>query len=74
MHRLEYKQLDKLRTFLLGVPFVALTATATEKYVPLLLLVNFTLIWLIFNMPSDSNYASHFLLNFSNCLFSQVCT
>ncbi|KAH9716722.1 werner syndrome ATP-dependent helicase [Citrus sinensis] len=43
--RLEYKQLDKLRTFLLGVPFVALTATATEKYVPLLLLVNFTLIW-----------------------------
>lgn len=45
MLRLEYKQLDKLRTFLLGVPFVALTATATEKYVPLLLLVNFTLIW-----------------------------
>lgn len=45
MLRLEYKQLDKLRTFLLGVPFVALTATATEKYVPLLLLVNFTVIW-----------------------------
>ncbi|KAJ4719262.1 ATP-dependent DNA helicase [Melia azedarach] len=29
--RLEYKQLDKLRAFLLNVPFVGLTATATEK-------------------------------------------
>lgn len=32
--RVEYKQLDKLRGVLLEVPFVALTATATEKYVP----------------------------------------
>jgi hypothetical protein len=32
--RVEYKQLDKLRDVLLEVPFVALTATATEKYVP----------------------------------------
>jgi ATP-dependent DNA helicase RecQ len=29
--RVEYKQLDKLRGVLLGVPYVALTATATEK-------------------------------------------
>jgi hypothetical protein len=29
--RVEYKQLDKLRNILLDVPFVALTATATEK-------------------------------------------
>ncbi|XP_047322421.1 ATP-dependent DNA helicase RecQ-like [Impatiens glandulifera] len=29
--RTEYKQLDKLRNVLLSVPFVALTATATEK-------------------------------------------
>ncbi|XP_058110814.1 uncharacterized protein LOC131253707 isoform X2 [Magnolia sinica] len=29
--RKEYKQLDKLRDFLLDVPFVSLTATATEK-------------------------------------------
>ncbi|KAL6516416.1 hypothetical protein OROGR_019721 [Orobanche gracilis] len=29
--RVEYKQLDKLRDFLSDVPFVALTATATEK-------------------------------------------
>lgn len=32
--RVEYKQLGKLRDVLLEVPFVALTATATEKYVP----------------------------------------
>ncbi|KAJ6885159.1 hypothetical protein NC652_031994 [Populus alba x Populus x berolinensis] len=31
--RVEYKQLNKLRGVLLEVPFVALTATATEKYV-----------------------------------------
>ena len=29
--RVEYKQLDKLRDILLDVPFVGLTATATEK-------------------------------------------
>ncbi|XP_022154483.1 uncharacterized protein LOC111021754 isoform X2 [Momordica charantia] len=29
--RVEYKQLDKLRNVLSGLPFVALTATATEK-------------------------------------------
>ncbi|KAL8531340.1 hypothetical protein ACS0TY_008097 [Phlomoides rotata] len=29
--RVEYKQLDKLRDVLINVPFVALTATATEK-------------------------------------------
>ncbi|KAL2943318.1 ATP-dependent DNA helicase RecQ [Bienertia sinuspersici] len=29
--RVEYKQLDKLRPILSGVPFVSLTATATEK-------------------------------------------
>lgn len=33
MCRKEYKQLDKLRGFLLNVPFVGLTATATQKYV-----------------------------------------
>lgn len=32
--RVEYKQLHKLRDVLLDVPFVGLTATATEKYVP----------------------------------------
>lgn len=31
--RKEYKQLDKLRGFLLNVPFIGLTATATQKYV-----------------------------------------
>lgn len=29
---MEYKHLDKLREVLLDVPFVGLTATATEKY------------------------------------------
>jgi ATP-dependent DNA helicase RecQ len=29
--RVEYKQLDKLRGVLLDVPYVGLTATATEK-------------------------------------------
>lgn len=29
--RVEYKQLDKLRGILVGVPFIGLTATATEK-------------------------------------------
>lgn len=29
--RVEYKQLDRLRDFLPDVPFVGLTATATEK-------------------------------------------
>lgn len=31
-HRVEYKQLGKLRGILPNVPFVGLTATATEKY------------------------------------------
>jgi ATP-dependent DNA helicase RecQ len=31
LHRVEYKQLDKLRGILVGVPFIGLTATATEK-------------------------------------------
>lgn len=29
--RVEYKQLDKLRNILTDVPFVGLTATATQK-------------------------------------------
>lgn len=32
---MEYKQLDKLRDVLRDVPFVGLTATATEKYTTL---------------------------------------
>lgn len=31
LYRVEYKQLDKLRGILVGVPFIGLTATATEK-------------------------------------------
>lgn len=34
LFRVEYKQLDKLHDTLMDVPFVGLTATATEKYVP----------------------------------------
>nr|ADN34222.1 hypothetical protein [Cucumis melo subsp. melo] len=32
MDKVEYKQLDKRRDVLPGLPFVALTATTTEKY------------------------------------------
>lgn len=31
LYRVEYKQLDKLRDILVNVPFIGLTATATEK-------------------------------------------
>lgn len=39
--RVEYKQLDKLRDILPDVPFIGLTATATEKYLSLSLCLLF---------------------------------